>query len=606
MSITRAQAQKFISEKQFEKLSFIFLIIFKTYWERPKPIIPSEVPQLENVIIIFLDSFTQADFIIPEQHYLPYLKLSSILARLTALTSLRTTDNHLKWLYNEERISSGKIIGKNDFVKILTLFSANNQSVPDYSLLFKTNAELASYWYWDYFYMIDYISETSIRNLNNHSEKFTEIEDSLVFNFSYFAHETAFLITYINPGKDKIIKQKLNSMIREKYLPVIGVNPFISGPATGGKKKIAVISGLLWRRHAVFKGTYNLIKALSADYELTLYLFKTRLLPDFAPETDGVFQDLKFLELKEENISEIITQIRQENFSMILYPDIGMTYESLFLSNFRMAPVQVNIAGHSVSSFGSDIDYFISGTESENLAEAENNYSERLVVIPGIGLSSEIPTYSRNYFPTIEKDFVIVCPWSSHKINRPLLLTLQKISLLADKKISFVFFTSFNHPDHIIPEREIIEILGNDKVRFHGAIPYQKYMTIFEKGNISIDSFHFGGFNTVIDALYLGKPVVTLEGDKAYNKFAAGLLRKSGLAELIASDEQEYIEKVVKLINNPEYFEKMKKQVKALDLKEILLESGEPEYFKKAVDYIIENHQMLKAENSQSPIIINK
>ena len=40
-------------------------------------------------------------------------------------------------------------------------------------------------------------------------------------------------------------------------------------------------------------------------------------------------------------------------------------------------------------------------------------------------------------------------------------------------------------------------------------------------GDLCLDSYHFGGCNTIADGLYLRKPTVTWEGDKWYNRIGA-------------------------------------------------------------------------------------
>ena len=60
-------------------------------------------------------------------------------------------------------------------------------------------------------------------------------------------------------------------------------------------------------------------------------------------------------------------------------------------------------------------------------------------------------------------------------------------------------------------------------------------MQKMETGDLSADSYPFGGYNTIVDSLFLGKPVVTWEGTKLYNRAAAALLLRLGLADFIST-----------------------------------------------------------------------
>jgi hypothetical protein len=58
------------------------------------------------------------------------------------------------------------------------------------------------------------------------------------------------------------------------------------------------------------------------------------------------------------------------------------------------------------------------------------------------------------------------------------------------------------------------------------------------------------------------------------------------------------------MINDDGFRREMIEKVAAIDLKAAFAKHENPEYFRKAVDFLIENHERLKAEGSREPIII--
>jgi len=65
--------------------------------------------------------------------------------------------------------------------------------------------------------------------------------------------------------------------------------------------------------------------------------------------------------------------------------------------------------------------------------------------------------------------------------------------------------------------------------------------------DIILDTFPYtGGFMTAT-AITLGTPVVTLASDRFSSKFSADILKTANLAEFIAYDKEEYVEKVINL-----------------------------------------------------------
>lgn len=95
------------------------------------------------------------------------------------------------------------------------------------------------------------------------------------------------------------------------------------------------------------------------------------------------FKEIKYVYFKDNCLN--IDSIKENDFMVVYYPDIGMSPESIFLSNLRIAPIQICGTGHPVSTFGSEVDYFISGADVEILESAEKCYSERLILLPGLG-----------------------------------------------------------------------------------------------------------------------------------------------------------------------------------------------------------------------------
>ena len=48
--------------------------------------------------------------------------------------------------------------------------------------------------------------------------------------------------------------------------------------------------------------------------------------------------------------------------------------------------MQVTSYGHSVSTHGAEVDYFVAGEDAEDIKNVASHYSERVVLIPGIGI----------------------------------------------------------------------------------------------------------------------------------------------------------------------------------------------------------------------------
>jgi predicted O-linked N-acetylglucosamine transferase (SPINDLY family) len=372
---------------------------------------------------------------------------------------------------------------------------------------------------------------------------------------------------------------------------------------TPARKKIALISGR-WYRNAVYTSLAPLVRSLAGYYEVTLVHFGTH---EREIQDREMFERVITILMKNHQMD--LSPLQDNEFSAAIYPDIGLNAESIYLSNIRLAPIQAVMYGHPTSTWGSKIDYFLGGREVEDAGKAGENYSERLVLIPGMGV---YPVYPDEFtvpdVPPQEEPFYVNCGWTAQKVSYPLLDALREVLARAEKMVIFRIFPGRALTDNngFIPfVKDIHSQLGAEHVQVFPNFSRMQYFTELCRGAISLDSYPFGGFNTVIDALHCRKPMVVWKGDRAFNRFGAATLEIVGLPELIACNRQEYIDLTVRLINDDGFRRAMRERVGAIDLKGSFAKHEDPGYYRKAIDYLIENNDRLKSESSKEPIIID-
>jgi predicted O-linked N-acetylglucosamine transferase (SPINDLY family) len=82
------------------------------------------------------------------------------------------------------------------------------------------------------------------------------------------------------------------------------------------------------------------------------------------------------------------------------------------------------------------------------------------------------------------------------------------------------------------------------------------------------------------------------------------MLRRAGLHELISSSEEEYLEKALRLIHDDRWRAEMTGKIQSVDLAGTVFSDAEAPSFKRAVDFLIANHDRLKGEVDRKPIRI--
>ena len=99
-----------------------------------------------------------------------------------------------------------------------------------------------------------------------------------------------------------------------------------------------------------------------------------------------------------------------------------------------------------------------------------------------------------------------------------------------------------------------LEESGIDRERLilQTGLPYQEYLGVYSQVDIVLDPFPRTGGTTSAEAIWMGVPLITLEGDRYVGRISSSQLVATGLQEFIARSTDEYIEKAVKLARNPQ------------------------------------------------------
>lgn len=543
-----------------------------------------ERSEYNTIVELFMFCFTSSSFTIPGNYIEIFLFHQPTITNMVAISDFATTTPWVSKLSTDT----------GNFFKLLTLLNPRTKIELDIPSLFAISNYFASIW-WSFYWLSlpAYCTKETYDAIRKH---LLFITSQPFFLFGSPARMSYFPATYVAPDFDHLTKQQLNKLARSAFENVVITN----NPT---KRSIAILTAK-WGHTAVYTSVGPLIKSLSPHYDLTLvHLGPER--KDYK-ETD-IFTRRLDIQMINDNMN--LKQLAYNNFAACIYPDIGMSTESVFLSNIRLAPVQIALYGHPTSTRGSFIDYFIGGTTVEKVENAEENYSERLVLLPGMGVYPVFPAINRpQYTQQLSAEPCIInCPWTAQKITYPLLETLQKILVKSNRPIVFTFFSGgvagFNNA--MIPfARDLWSVLGKKHVRILPALSRSCYYTEMQKGSFTLDPFPFGGFNTVIDSLYLNKPIITCKGSLAFGRFCAATLELVGLDELIASTHEQYIALAVHLIEDEGYRTELCERTAAIDLAGIFAQTQNPDFLCRAVDFLLANHTTLQQQPVRNPVFI--
>ena len=101
-----------------------------------------------------------------------------------------------------------------------------------------------------------------------------------------------------------------------------------------------------------------------------------------------------------------------------------------------------------------------------------------------------------------------------------------------------------------------------------------RFLRFMQLSEVMIDTRHWSGGNTTLDALSVSLPVVTLEGRFMRGRQTAAMLRILGVEELIASTSEQYVTLAVRIARDGEFREALRSRIRAASPK--LFDRDEP------------------------------
>ena len=332
------------------------------------------------------------------------------------------------------------------------------------------------------------------------------------------------------------------------------------------KKTLGIVSANFCT-HSVWNA---IIKGLLLQLDRTrfeLHLFSVGGVQD--QETDFAKSQATHFEQGGKDLREWVQVIRGSQLDVLIYPEIGMDAMTTKLASLRLAPVQVMTWGHPQTSGLPTIDYFLSAEDFEpanaqGQQSAQEHYTEQLVALPHLGCCyPPLPVIAaKPNFAGVDIQLdspLLLCPGAPFKyLPQHDWMLVEIARRLEQCQIIFVVGTRLEHLSAKLRERLdlVFTRAGLDFSKYVVFIPWQQrpeFYGLMKQADVFLDTIGFSGFNTAMQAIECGLPIVTLDGRFMRGRLGSGILKRMGLAELVAQSEPDYINLAVKLARDADY-----------------------------------------------------
>ena len=252
-------------------------------------------------------------------------------------------------------------------------------------------------------------------------------------------------------------------------------------------------------------------------------------------------------------------RVHELNADLALYPELGMDSTVLGLAALRLAPVQACAWGHPSTTGLPTIDAFLSCAGMEP-ADAAAHYTEALHLLPGLGTRyppPPVPNPSPRAASGLPDDRrLYLVPQSLFKLHPDNDAVLAHI-VENDANALFVLFAGSGRGATGSVRRRLVAALRSvsgqpDKhLLFLGQRTREEYLRVNLACDVMVDSLHWSGGNTSLDALHCGLPVVTCPGALMRGRQSSAMLAAIDCRELIADSARELAAASVEIASDP-------------------------------------------------------
>ncbi|HAK6818101.1 TPA: cobalt ABC transporter permease [Salmonella enterica] len=394
-------------------------------------------------------------------------------------------------------------------------------------------------------------------------------------------HDVYMHSSYADLPQKHGIKRVINSLLRQQLL----AGGKTDLPAPGKKRKkpvVMVVTEWFTCQHSVWRTHSESLKALRARYVL-----EGLSLAGTTDETTTAVFDVHHQLSGEDVVGQAYALAEKIRPDIVYFLGVGMFPFTIYLSNLRLAPLQIVGLGHGASTFATCLDYFV---VDEDFIGDRACFSEEVVALP-VGAQPFVPPAQTAWLrpervpyrqrPAGSPVRVAVCA-SIMKINPGFLSVLTGIQAQSCVPVQFCFYMGFAQGLTLSYLRDTIHaVLPDAEVNAH--MPVQAYQRALNSCDMFVNPFPYGNMNGVVDVVRQGLPGICLTGPELHTHIDGGLFHRLGLPEdWVTTNYQSYIDAAVLLAEDHEVRENWQQRLLNGHCEAVLFE-GRPEWFEQAL-----------------------
>lgn len=383
------------------------------------------------------------------------------------------------------------------------------------------------------------------------------------------------LLSNYRAGEQSEVFQ-LHRRFADTLLSSVSGTAYPNPPEPGRRLRVGFVSGDL-RRHSVSYFVEGVLNCLDRkQFQLWAYF-------NF-PAPDQRTEELQSLFYGWRNIfgfsdEEVVSHIRDDRIDILIDLSGHTSHNRLAVFAAKPAPVQVTWVGYPNTTGLPQIDYRLTDGIVDPIGAADDCYAEKLWRLPASFLCYTPPAAAPavTSAPCISRGYITFGSFNSRiKIGDACLKLWAKV-LVALPDARLILKSVFGFDEEVAREelREQFVRLGIASERLSilpakGAV--DEHLALYGEVDIALDTFPYHGTTTTCEALWMGVPVVTRVGDRHASRVGASIMSNSGLHDLIAHSDDEFVDIACQLASDFETLATIRSALRGVVLSSRLLD----------------------------------
>lgn len=359
---------------------------------------------------------------------------------------------------------------------------------------------------------------------------------------------------------DRALLQRLAAFYRRVCPMLTMTAPHVGRTRRPGRRRVAFVSEF-FRNHSVYNMTEGHLRLLDRT-EIEVSVVQIGPLPEtMRARIETVAERVLALPADLVAVRESLAALELD---VLVFADIGMTAMSYFLAFARLAPLQIVLPGHPVTTGIDTVDVFFTSAWMEP-QDPTDHYSETPHRVDGLAIAYAAERV-RNQ-PVARADVglpdtgaLYLCGQMPFKIHPDFDRVIGDILARDPTGTIAVFeaaqdFRRMTEPLLARMHRSNVdrpEVM--QRLTVLPRLPLERYLGLMRRADVILDTFHFSGGNTTMQSLALGQPLIAWPTEMMRGRVAAAPLRQMGMEDaLLATSPQDYVERALAIAGNREH-----------------------------------------------------